>query len=100
MAIVVQNPALTKNQKATSHMREMPIAKSQFLQNVSYDPKNLQMTVTMKNGAQYVYSQVNPGVMEDFIKAGSKGEFYSKVVKGQYSASRQITKNIGKAIKK
>ena len=98
MAQVLQNPSVPS--AAPRGLVEMPVAKSKVIQHVSYDPQSLQMTVTMKNGAQYIHFYVYPNVMDDFIKAGSKGEFYSKVVKGKHPATRQVSKNVGKAIKK
>lgn len=78
----------------------MPIGDSSFLQHVAYDASSFQMTVTMKNGAQYLYFMVYPQTFEQWTQAQSKGDFYSKVVKGQHQSTRTIDKNIGKKISK
>jgi hypothetical protein len=97
MAIVVQNPALSAR-SSTTGKTEMPIAQSKFLMDASYDPQSLQLTVTMKNGAQYIHFYVYPAVMEQFMTARSKGEFYSKNIKGKHPSTRVITKAVGKKI--
>jgi hypothetical protein len=97
MALVIQHPSITKQSPQTTK-QEMPIGDSSFLQHVSYDPSAFQMTVTMKNGAQYLYFMVYPTIMEQWIQAQSKGEFYTKVVKGQHQSTRIISKNIGKKV--
>lgn len=97
MALVILHPAISAQQGKAKTM-EMPVVESGFLMHVSYDQENLQMTVTMKNGAQYLYSYVYPNAMSDFLEARSKGEFYSRAVKGRYESTRIITKSVGKKI--
>lgn len=97
MAQVIQHPAIAA-QNGNQKPQEMPEAKSSFLMNASYDSKSLQLTVTMKNGAQYIYFYVYPNVWEDFQKAPSKGEFYAKLVRGKHASTRIIDKNVGKKV--
>jgi hypothetical protein len=99
MALVVQHPTIAKLFKPAK-LQELPIADSKFLQNVSYDPDNSQMTVTMKNGAQYVYFNIPPGTMEDFAESKSKGKFYADNIRGQASSQRTIDKTVGKKVPK
>jgi len=99
MAQIIQHPAIAAAQ-GKSQKTDMPIADSSFLQHVEYDAQNLQMTITTKSGAQYIYFQVYPQVMQDFIKAPSKGSFYAKMVKGLHPQTTIISKSIGKKISK
>ena len=78
----------------------MPIGDSSFLMHVAYEAASFQMTVTMKNGAQYVYFMVYPNTYEDWTQAKNKGEFYAKSIKGQHQSTRVVNKSIGKKKKK
>lgn len=98
MALVVQHPKIA--QQSQKNLIEMPIADSSYLQHVSYDPANLQMTVIMKSGGQYVYSQISPNIMEEMIKAPSKGKFYADQIRGLSEATRTIDKTVGPAVSK
>ena len=97
MARVIIHPAFQPKEKGKK--QSMPIVKSEFLQNVEYDADNLQMTVTMKNGSEYIYSNVYPSVMDDFIKASSKGKFYAQVLRGRNPSTRIVDKTVGPQIK-
>lgn len=99
MAQIVQHKAI-QDALAPVNKESNPISKSSFLQNIDYDPSSLQMTVTLKSGAQYVYFQVYPNTYQDFIKAPSKGKFYADVVKGLHKSTRTIDKTVGKQISK
>jgi len=96
-ALVIQHPAFASAQ-APSKKTEMPIGDSKFLQLVTYDPQNFQMTVTMKNGAQYLYFMVYPQVMSNFMEAKDKSRFYANEVRGKHQSARTISKSIGKKI--
>ena len=98
MAQIIQHPAISN--QSENKKQTLPIADSSYLEHIEYDPQNLQMTVTMKSGAQYLYFYVYPNIMSGFIEAPSKGEYYAKVVRGQHQATRIINKNVGKASKK
>jgi hypothetical protein len=98
MALIVQNPLIQGQKAQATTKQEMPIGDSKFLQHVAYDPAAMQMTVTMKTGAQYIYFMVFPTVMEQWMQARSKGEFYAKQVRGKLKASRTIAKGTGKKI--
>ena len=92
MATIIQHPAFT--QKATG-FREEPVAESSFIQKFAYDPATLQLTVTMKTGAEYVHFMVYPQVFEELMQSKSKGSYYARVIKAQGNSSRIINKNIG-----
>lgn len=99
MAIVVQHEAVSQQAEA-SQIRKVPIGDSSFIQEVSYDPSTFQMTVTMKNGAQYIHWYVYPAIFDSMMQSPSKGKFYAEVIKGKHPSTRTITKNVGKAVKK
>lgn len=99
MALIVQHPKIQQSQ-TQGGKRDEPVAHSSFIQNISYDSQSLQLTVTMKSGGQYQYFYVMPNVAEDFIQARSKGEYYSKIIRGKHQSTRTISKNIGKPVQK
>lgn len=92
VATVIQHQAFTV--KPTG-IREEPIAESSFLQKFTYDPTTLQLTVTMKTGAEYVHFMVYPQMFEELMQSKSKGSYYARVIKAQGNSSRIINKNIG-----
>jgi hypothetical protein len=95
---LVRQPHSTPSQSASPKL-SMPIAESSFLMNVDYDPQNLQMTVTMKNGGQYIYHYVYPNVFQQFQESHSKGEFYAKVIRGKMPGTRIVNKTTGPSAK-
>lgn len=97
MALVVQHPKITGAQ--TSQSKETGVAESSYIQAIAYDSAVLQLTVTLKNGGQYTFFNVYPQTHEDFIQAPSKGKFFATVIKGKYSSSRPINKNVGRSKK-
>lgn len=99
MALVVQHPKISGQSKVIQS-RETPVGESQVIQNIKHDSQSLQLTVTMKNGAQYLYSNVYPQVYEDFVQSKSKGRFFSEVIKGKYPSDRSINKNTGPSAKR
>lgn len=100
MASVVQPASISKSLNPSKGTQGMPIAGSQFLQDLAYDAANQQLTVTMKNGAQYQYFNVPQHVMDEFVKNPSKGSVYAKLVKGAFKSSRTVDKSIGPAVPK
>lgn len=95
MALIIQHPAIAKQGQGKN---SLPIADSSYLMHIEHDPESLQMKVTMKTGAEYVYSYVPSNVMEEFIKAPSKGKYYAEMVKGKFESTTIITKNTGKKV--
>lgn len=94
MATINMHPALAKP-KAVNDIQEEPIGDSSFLQKTKYDPSSQQLTVTMKTGAEYVYSGIDPSTFQEFQQSKSKGSFYARVIKGQGDSTRLIDKNVG-----
>lgn len=99
MAIVLNHPKISDAHDSGKDV-DMPIGDSSFLQNVSYDSKNQQMTVTMRNGGQYVYSSISKDVAQDFMESKDKGRFYTDTIKNNYPSQRTVNKTVGKAVKK
>ena len=58
---------------------------STFIQTVSYDVDDMDLTVSMHNGKRYVYSGVPLAVMMDLQNADSVGCFFNNRIKGQYA---------------
>lgn len=96
MAIIIGHQS--QKQKAEG-ITDMAIGDSSFIQNIKYDPTNLQLTVTMKNGGEYVHFHVYPQIVDSFITSPSKGKFYSQAIKGKYASTNSINKNIGRITK-
>lgn len=94
MALINQHPAM---QPATgkSAIREFPINDSSFLMAVKYDPNTLQCDVTLKNGGQYIYYMIFPGVIDNWMQAPSKGKFFSTSIRGKFKSARIVNKTVG-----
>lgn len=99
MALVITHPAIAKQGQQTGKS-ELPIGDSSYLMHIAYDAQAMQMTVTMKNGAQYLYFQVYPQTMESFIQSQSKGKFYAEQIRGKHQSSRTVNKSVGRKISK
>lgn len=101
MAQVIQHPAIAAlNKKGDKKKEDLAIDDSSFLMSASHDGKS-QLTITMKNGSQYVYSNVDPSLMEEFKQSQNKGKFYADRIKALSGGStRTINKTIGKSVKK
>lgn len=96
MASINSHPA---TQPMGQAIHDIPIADSSFLQNIKYDPVTYQMTVTMKNGAQYVHFYVYPQTFQQLMESPSKGKFYAQAIKGKNPASKVVIKNIGPQVR-
>lgn len=95
MASINQHPAMQQSQ---GKLLEIPIGDSSFLQHFKYDAASFQLTVTMKNGSQYIHFYVYPGTVDQLIQAPSKGKFYADNIKGKYPGARTVSKGAGKPI--
>lgn len=98
MATVNSNP-LFAAPAASSSVREEPIGDSSFLQKIKYDASTFQLTVTMKNGAEYVHFMVFPATVDQMMQSPSKGKFYAQNIKGANPSSRLINKNVGPQVR-
>ena len=84
---------------ATGKNVTMAIHDSSYLMEAQYDANSNQLTVTMKGGGQYVYSQVTADVMQDFQEARSKSEFYAHEIREKFPSNRIVAKTVGKKTK-
>jgi len=98
MATVNSNISQSPTQSAPGVM-EFPIGDSSFLQKIKYDPSAFQLTVTMKNGAEYIHFQVFPATVDAMMQAPSKGKFYGQNIVGKNPSAKVIDKNVGKPVR-
>lgn len=98
MARIVQKTS--EEPKQTRNTTEAAVGDSSFIQKIKYDASTLQLTVTMKNGAEYIHSHMNSNVADEFMTSPSKGSFYSQAIKGRTPSIKIIDKNIGRILKK
>lgn len=96
MATVNQAAALTP---APSKIIEQPIGDSSWIAKIKYDPAQLQLTVTTKEGSEYVHFMVYPATVDQLLQAPSKGRFYAEQIKGKGISVRTITKTTGKPLR-
>jgi hypothetical protein len=66
---------------------EMVYVLSSLLDAVGYDPPRQELHVRFRAAATYVYSGVPEHVYRELLDAGSKGGFFSNVVKPSYPAA-------------
>lgn len=91
MAIINQHPAFKKK----SGIRKVPVNNSSFVSHFQYDSDNMQLLVVLKDGGEYLYDQVDSATVDQFIESPSKGQFFSKYIKGKYTSTRLIDKTVG-----
>jgi len=58
---------------------------SSILKSAYYDNKYNMLSVTFKNGKEYVFYNVPINVWENFKNSESKGSYFSRYIKGKYS---------------
>ena len=92
MATIAMNPKLSP---APGKVREEPIGDSSWIAKIKYDPVQLQLTVTTKEGSEYVHFMVYPATVDQFLQSPSKGRFYSENIKGKGISTRTVSKNTG-----
>lgn len=80
-----------------SQVQDLPMAgESSWIANLHYDPNTLQLTMTTKKGAQYTHFYVFPMQFQQMLESPSKGEYYSKLIKGKHPSARLVDKNVGR----
>ena len=57
---------------------------STAIARVSYEPETRQMDVQFTSGRTYTHEGVPPEVYEEFVAAGSAGQFYQQNIRGTY----------------
>lgn len=63
---------------------EMIRVASSAISAVGYDPTTRRMKVTFKQGRTYDFCGVPPDVHNSFMRAGSKGSYYDRVIRDRY----------------
>lgn len=56
---------------------------SSFVHRICYDNKN-HYAITLLNGTYYHYCRMPSTVVEQWLRAGSKGQFYNRNIKGRF----------------
>jgi hypothetical protein len=72
-------------------MREAPVkpeVQSSAIQRIEYDPVSLTLFVIFLDGDAYAYLNVPAEVHDDFMRAPSKGRFFSEAVRDRYETRR------------
>lgn len=69
-----------------SYTESFAIPNSSFLQASTFDAKNNSLTLDFKNGSQLVYNDFSASAWDQFKRTSSKGSYYSRMIKGKYSA--------------
>ena len=63
---------------------DMIRVRSRAIIAIGYDPDTSRMKIAFTKGKTYTYCRVPHELFEAFLKASSKGKFYSKYIKGRY----------------
>jgi hypothetical protein len=91
MAIINQHDAFKKK----TGMKKLPVNNSGWVSAFQYDTETEQLTVVLKSGGEYVYSDVDASTFDQLTIAPSKGQFYAKYIKGKFESLRLIDKTVG-----
>lgn len=70
-------------------MPDMIPVDSSNIESVGYDAGNRELHVRFLGNRTYAYSDVPPELLEEMLRAPSKGSFLNRAVKGAY-AYREI----------
>ena len=62
---------------------------SSAISSVGYDERKSMLEVEFQSGSVYDYLEVPPKVWKDFLKAPSKGRFFSQRIRGQFPGTRR-----------
>lgn len=65
---------------------------STVIAKIEYEPEHARLTVTFTTGRVYQYFMVPPKVAADFQNAFTKGTFFNKHIRDQYTC-HEITPN-------
>jgi hypothetical protein len=67
---------------------EMVLVLSSVLEAVGFDRGHGELHVRFRSGETYVYSEVPERVYRELLEAGSKGGFFTNVVKPAYAGRK------------
>jgi hypothetical protein len=63
--------------------------KSSNIKAVGYSPKWQILIIKFNNDAIYQYNEVPPEMYKDFMEADSKGKYFHKYIKPEYSSIKK-----------
>lgn len=95
MASIVHHPSAQQ----TKSFQDILCPESSYISGFRYDPSTFQLTVTMKNGAQYLHFYVYPMTVDQLIASPSKGKFYAHYIKGMSPSTKVTHKEIGPQVR-
>jgi hypothetical protein len=61
---------------------------STVIAQFEYEKRKSELVVTFRSGKRYAYAGVPPKVYEDFLRAGSKGRYFSLHIRDRYPTRR------------
>jgi lysyl-tRNA synthetase class 2 len=61
---------------------------STVIAHFTYASPKSELVVTFRSGKRYAYVGVPPNVYEDFLRAGSKGRYFSLHIRDRYPTRR------------
>lgn len=81
----------TNAQPAQPPALEIPLqpVESSNLEAIGYDPASRTLAVKFKNGTLYHYADVPASVWEGLQGASSAGRFYSAMIRGTFTGTKQ-----------
>lgn len=62
---------------------------SSNINKIAYDESNTELLIEFTGGNQYYYTLVPKHLFEEFLNAPSKGEFFHRIIKKDYSYGRE-----------
>ena len=69
-------------------MTMTPVASSN-ISGIGYDQSTRVLTVQFHRGAVYDYDDVPPNVHHEFLNADSKGRFFQRYIRNDFTATRR-----------
>jgi len=66
----------------------MPTPESSNIAAISYDEMAAVLTIEFNSGQTYEYTGVQPAAWRSFQRAGSKGEYFHRQIKGRYATEQ------------
>ncbi len=61
---------------------------SSMIKYAEYNPDLQELTVTFNNDVDYLFSEVEENIVQDFFAAESHGKFFNQNIKGSYNFSK------------
>lgn len=68
--------------------REFKSVESSTISGVHYDEAERRLHIRFKNGGEYSYADVDPGVHDDLMSAESIGKHFHKHIRGKFETRK------------